>query len=835
MGIPFTQLRYQIHGLAGVSVAIILGVAFVTAALLFGAVTERATWNAVAAQYDGADIVVTSEETSLGSDQLATVQGLPGVATAEGRPLTFTEAEAGSRTAILAVTSLPEAESIRAALSLEAGSLPAGPGEVALLANLAGSLAVDVGDLVQLSAGDGTVDVTVSGLLDVPPSLGGTAAPDAYLWPSDQADWYGTGAFRSILVTIAGGTSADELTGTITGALDGTATARTQDDQARSEVASYSGGTDLLTYGLVAFAVVALFVAGLVIANTFAILVAQRTRTLALFRCVGATRRQIRSMVLVEAAITGLVASALGVLTGIAILTVGLRVVVATGSSAIVGTSIPFSPVNLSVPIVLGVIVTLVAAFGPARAATRVPPLSALRPVAVERRNSRPSLLRLGLAASLVVGGAVLLGGGVLLSKGSSAQVAILVGMAGGLLSFLGVVLGGILFIPPMIRTLGQIVAPLAGPPARLASANSDRNPSRTTATATALLVAVTLVTMMLVGAETTRSTLSREIDERSPVDIIVQTQEDYSGTTTAYPAIPGTVTDTLSADPDIAVTMPVRQAELPDPEQGSMTVLAFDPAIAREVFRDPRQVEPLAPGVAVASEDWALNRGVVDGETIALGDGDRQLNLTVMVTDWGDWRLLIDPADLDRLVPGTVPSQTWARLTDAADPGSAIGNLQDRLAGTSNVWVTGGAQEKADNDQILDTILLVVTALLGVAVAIALIGVGNTLSLSVAERTRESAVLRALGLTRRQLRGMLAIEGILLAVAGAALGVVLGTAYGLLGALTLLGGSWGVVVSVPAIQLVAVVVVAIVAGLLASVLPAGTAARTPPVAALAE
>ncbi len=835
MGIAITQLRHQLHGLLGVSIAVILGVAFVTAAILFGAVTERAALNGIAAQYAGTDIIVTSQQMPLGSETVVTVSDVPGVGIAEGRSISYPRIDAGSRMAFPAVAPLPQASTIRDQLTIGDGRLPTGPGEVVLSADTARSLDITSGAQVTFSIAEGTASATVVGILDMPSTLGGTYAPDAYLWPETLDEWFQPETFQSILVTTTDGTDPAGLTGTIESVLDQSVTARTNADQARADVASLSGGSDILTYGLIAFAVVALFVAGLVIANTFAILVAQRTRALALLRCVGATTRQVHRMVFVEAIITGAVASIIGVLAGIVLVAGGVRLVAALSETDLVSAGIPLSVTSVLVPLALGIIVTLIAASGPARAATRVAPLAALRPTSLESTASRPSLARLGLSAVLIATGAVLLGGGILLARQSGANLAILVGMAGGLLSFLGVVVGALLFVPRTIRTLGQLASAVAGPPARIAAVNSDRNPARTTATATALLISVTLVTMMLVGAATTRATLEREIDEHNPLDVMIYTDALYEGDVATFQAIPETVPETLASITDVEATLAVHQAEFELADQDWISVYAFDPELADDVFRDERQVAGLVPGTVLVGERSARDRGLVTGDTLTIGEGTSQLHLTVAVTNWSEWQVLMTAEDLERVVPGTEPSQIWARLSDGADPGDTIGEIQDRLSGTPGLWITGGAQQKASDGEFLDTLLLVVSALLGVAVAIALIGVGNTLSLSVIERTRESAVMRALGLTRRQLRQMLAIEGVLLAVAGAALGLVLGTIYGLVGAQTLLGGSWSVAIAIPAVQMGIVVVIAIVAGLLASVIPARAAARTAPVAALAE
>ena len=228
-----------------------------------------------------------------------------------------------------------------------------------------------------------------------------------------------------------------------------------------------------------------------------------------------------------------------------------------------------------------------------------------------------------------------------------------------------------------------------------------------------------------------------------------------------------------------------------------------------------------------IVSADNAEGYGIADGDRLQVGTGNRRLDLVAHVTDWYRSELVVAQSYLQRLDPDAAASMLWARFAPGVDAVETVGSIRDTLATTEAISYAGGVAERQSNSQILDSVLLVVTALLGVAVVIALVGVGNTLSLSVIERTRESAILRAIGLTRGQLRGMLAIEGVLIALVGAVIGIVPGTVYGMVGALTLPGNAWGVSFAIPTGRIVLIMVVAIVAGLLAAVVPARGAVRT--------
>jgi len=844
MNLTLTQMRHSARNLIAVALAIILGIAFVTTTLLVGTVVERSAWNAVAAQYNGVDAVITSNERTihLTEKTVRDVQAVGGVVTAEGRQALGVRVTANPRSTYAVVAALPDAAPIRDNLHLADGRFPQASGEIMLLAPMATELNARTGDTITIAAYTGgqnesTRTVKVVGILKGADSFGGTGAPDMYAWPSDLRSWAPQIEFNTILVTAKPGTSPNSLISGLTSSLDKNLDVRTRDQQAAHMTSGITGGTSILTISLLAFALIALFVASIVIGNTFTILVAQRTRNLALLRCVGATRAQIRRSVLFEAAILGGITSCIGIALGIGMIVGAVQLYAANNPESIIASPLPVPLSTLLVPFLLGVFATIVSAWGPAKAATNVAPLAALRPAPLEAIRSHASLRRTILALMLLGGGGLVMLGGVVLSLASPNVGSMLLGVFGGMLSFLGILVGAVLIVPRVVSLMGAIVARFGGAPARIAFANSARNPKRTTATATALLIAVTLVTMMSVGAESTKSTLGRVIDEREPIDIVISTDavapKGNSGPD-IHPALPSVVDQTLASNPAIAETGLVLESSAML-DGTSTTILGVDPDAARHLSHAPGQLDGLADGTAVIPTGLANERGIADGDTIQFTNGDRHLSVTAKVTKLWDTFIILTGGDLLSIDPDAAANQLWARIKDDADASAVVGTVQDSFGNVTGIQVAGGANQKAQTTKILDTLLLVVTGLLGVAVVIALVGVGNTLSLSVIERTRESAILRAMGLTRSQLRWMLAIEGILIALVGAALGIVLGIIYGFAGTLTLLGNTWGISLSVPTGRLLLVVAIAIIAGVLASVLPARSAVKTSPVAALAE
>jgi putative ABC transport system permease protein len=418
----------------------------------------------------------------------------------------------------------------------------------------------------------------------------------------------------------------------------------------------------------------------------------------------------------------------------------------------------------------------------------------------------------------------------------------------GGALSFLGVVLGSVFWLPRVVGAVGHLVG-RTGTGARLAAANTVRNPRRTAATSTALLIGVTLVTMMSTGAASARVTLADQLDTQYPVDVQIEGGAAVVDADGAVEQLvgPGLVRTVEAVDGVDRVTTVV-EAELvlttSDGSEGFVTGAALEAAEATALLRVPSMVEGLTDGTVVLPENTAADLGLAAGDSVAVrgtvvdpSTGGTTataatVDRTVVVTDLPSG-VAVTPATLTALDAPGAAVQAWVRLADGADPARVVPAVQDALSDTA-VQVTGAAVERAMFESIIDTLLAVVIGLLAVAVVIALIGVANTLSLSVLERRRESATLRVIGLSRAQLRATLAVEGMLIAGVGALLGVVLGVVYGWAGTATVLGMLGDVSLAVPWTDLVLVLVVALAAGLLASVLPGRSAARTSPVAALA-
>lgn len=875
--LTLSQMRRSAGRLAAAGVAIVIGTAFVAITLIAGNVITSTTYDSIAAQFKGADLVVA--DAPAGDAALDAVRGTAGVASADPVTMTYQQLEHGGRTIYQGVLAKPTDLDV---LPLEVvdGALPDASGEIALPADVAERLDVVPGDEIDLVRGvyeDGSgggeqaeqagpteptwtevrEQVVVSGTLDDPYGAYAMAGGAAVAPAADVAAWEedlrapgetATGMPATILATLDDGADLEQVRTAIEDAVTTTAQAQeadasmlevvTPDEHAEAVAAATTGGENVVfvTFVLV-FAAIALLVAALVIANTFQVLVAQRTRTLALLRCVGADKSQLRRSVLVEASIVGLLSSVVGLVLGSGLAQAALAV----GRNMDLGVPLPstieVTPAVVIAPLVAGTLVTLVAALSPARAATRVAPLAALRPAEAPTAARGAGRVRLVLSLLVTVVGLALLGAGVALSVvAEEPTTGLLVALAGGALSFVGILVGAVFWLPKVVALAGRVVGG-SGPTARLAAANTLRNPRRTAATSTALLIGVTLVAMMSTAAASARVTMDSELDARYPVDVVVATDLD-SGPAGAPPVTDG-LAGTVAGLDGVAtvVEVPVTSGDVsvPGGDDATLPVRAVAPADADAVLRSTEMVDPLAAGTVVVPEELSEVYGIEDGDALTITGADGTLEGTAAVTDLVDDGVLVVPDDLATLDAAAPTTQLWVGLDDPADAAAVVPSVQDAVADTeSPAQVMGAAVERATFQQVIDTALAIVVGLLAVAVVIALIGVTNTLSLSVIERRRESATLRAIGLSRGQLRGMLAVEGLLIALVGAVLGVLLGLVYGWAGAASALGWAGEPVFVVPWADVAAMLGVAAVAGLVASVVPARAAVRTSPVEALA-
>lgn len=904
--LTLAQMRRSVARLASAGLAITIGTTFVAATLLAADVMTRTTYDAVTSGYAGADLVVQGDEVV--GRTITALEEVPGVRSVHGYMQTSIQLSGPDGQTVASVAPAPADPELQAG-TLVSGTLPRAAGEVVLPRDVADVLGASTGDTVEMTAerwveagADGEIvreerreKLTVVGVVDMPeaPFLStggvGVVAPEQVRewdrWWSGTSGpsetWYWHAAVR-----LEDGASLQDVQRTAQQVVADGTTVRTIDEQARAITAEVTGDANQFTAVVLGFAGVSMLVAALVIANTFQVLVAQRTRTLALLRCVGADRSQLRRSVVLEALLLGAASSAVGLVAALAVVQGALVVLGRTWAEVPLPSAVQVTPAVVLAPLLVGTVVTVLAALSPAVAATRVSPLAALRPAGTPSLGERSGRARAWSAAVLAVGGGLLLAAGVVLAERYDLLVGLVAGVAGGAASFVGVVLGAVFWVPRLVGVVGRLVARAGGPAARLAAANSVRNPRRTAATSAALFIGVTLVAMMATGAATSRTALTAALEEQYPVDVAVGTLSD--GLT--MPALPAGLAQEVAAVEGVAEVAEltgsvVEISVVGGDTHGYMEVRGVDPTAGAAAMLDPTQLDGMDDTHVVVPAQVSGWTGISTGDTVvvrrqpateaaapdtasapgearpepstptATGTPGRDassggeevgtpsvggteggvVTLTAVVTELPGNAVLVTPRVLEEVDPEAGVSRLWVRLTSTDVARSAVTDITAAASDTGEPLETvGGAVERAFFQQVVDTLLTVVVALLAVAVVIALVGVTNTLSLSVLERRRENATLRALGLSRAQLRGTLAVEGMLIAGVGAAVGAVLGSLYGWAGARTLLSEVGPVSFAVPWRDLGAVVLVALLAGLLASVLPGRSAARTSPVGALA-
>ena len=613
------------------------------------------------------------------------------------------------------------------------------------------------------------------------------------------------------------------------------------------------GSRNPVTTFLLVFGTLAMFVAATVIANTFQVMVARQRRYLALLRTIGANKSQVRDSVLIRSIILGAVASLIGVGAAIGIMAILGAVKAHTNSLYF---QLKLTPAVILVPLVFGIVVTILASLNSSWAATRVSPLEALRPADL-LENKQTSRIRLFFSVVMILSGITMTvwslwqvrlnvtGDKAGKASGDGPNIVAVIAVIGIILAFLGILLSANRWIPFMLKGIGSLVSRV-GPSSTIAVANIARNHSRVAATGTALLIGVTLVATLVTGAASAKQTMADMLDEHYSVDLQISA-------------------DGLDAKAlnDIRRIDGVAQAELVPQyaamiksggENGAgMTVFALDAHKIDRLLNSKVGKDLSGPDALLLPESLVdKQKDFHDGGNLGLnilspiqGDahgGSMSVAQRLFVTsiyapyqgiDASNLYGMTDSSLLNGVQPQTV--QIWAKVDGSPTVSTFMDKVKSALSGYSAVSVKGGLVEKQQWDRTIDSLLMIILGLLAVAVAIALIGVANTLSLSVLERRRESATLRAIGMTRKQIRCSLAVESGLIALGSSLSGMVLGLLFGWAAAYEIFSSLGTVAFPIPWSIGLVILLVALVAAILASVLPARRVNRTPPVVALAE
>ena len=804
-----TEVRRHPGRFISTILAVAISVAFLAGSSVMVATEAQSEGRALNVGIAGADIVVESAATSGFRSTLTAARGVAAVAPV----LQLTEPiTAGTKSQLLSMLVVPPQE-LRWS-KLVAGRWPTAVDQIALSRGAADALGVAVDARVAGSLND--QQLRVVGVTDEPSTLftkTGYVAPARFrqfgLDPEIADTW---------AVKVTPGTDPAELVAQLRGTLKVThpdVKVSLAEDVRQAAVKKLAGDFEIFTNLLWAFAAVALVVGMITIANTFSITLAQRRRQIGLLRAVGASGSQVRRRFLAEALILGVLGAAVGLTAGIGLAAAGS----AYTGSLFWGLALPWP--QLAIAVGLGVLATVAAAWVPILRGTRVLPLEALQPVTAADELRRASILR-----TVVCGLFLMAGAGLVVFAVSGNSYGFFGAVAAGAMISLGVLFGAPLFVPGLLRLTGRLVKRF-GTVAALAAGNAERNPRRGTATATALMLAVGLIVTLQVATASIRLTLLDEIERRSPVDIGI-TWTDTEG----KPApIPEAARTRLGMAPGVtgSVLLSALNADLGIAD-GSLgvTMVGYDPAIT------------LVTGVEAGVTDRQVlldkSAAAVAGKSVTVKAGKEQLTLEVVASPLaGSGAAVVSAATLARIGEPVRGAVAWLSVPDRSQAIDAMVAVTETV-GTKGM-VAGSIIEAATLAQVLNILLAITTALLGVAVLIALIGVSNTLGLSVLERSRESALLRALGLQARSLRTMLTIEALQVTLVGVLVGLVAGGFFGWL-AVTSLGRSAEIEdirFTVDLTQTLGMLALAVVAAALASVLPGRRAAKAAPTEALAD
>ncbi|MFE9107368.1 ABC transporter permease [Actinomadura geliboluensis] len=809
------------------AVAITLGVGFISGTFVLTDTMNKGVAKTFAQSADKVDIAVLPAESSdegLPPSLLQKVRGLPGVTDAQGA-VKGEAALVGKNGKTVGDyptmgMSVPSGRLLR--YDVDKGRPPSNGGETVIDGKVAKREGFAVGDTVTvLDDKNRPHKFTVVGLVD--------------FGIDQEASIFGAVGFDPVTAArMTGETSFQEIdiAGTVTMSAVKAAAGPGQrvytGEELGAKLAKAAGAdTKIIRTGLLIFALVAMLVSALVIYNTFAILVAQRMREMALLRCVGATRRQIFAGVLTESAAVGLTGSLLGLGVGVG-LGQGALVLISNlnGNVSVTGPSLALRTVLVGLAV--GVAVTVLSALLPARAATRVAPIAALRADA-EPGGGR---FRLGVwrtAAAVLLGLAGLAIGvfaALVMEKGEAAMFAV---AFSGCVFFLAVVAAMPALVRPLGRLAGAIPARLGGVPGRLAVANAQRAPRRTATTTIALTVGVGLMSLFAVIGASSKATASHELDEQFPVQYRIATQNGE--------ALPRALGEDLRNRPEVEKVVELRDKETKvDGEDASITTVSASawgdiakPEMKTGALSDLKQGTAFVDESAVTGSGWNVGRTL----QVTTRSGTVPVKISGVYKIGGQFNGIVLPeADFARYFGAVDPSEIFVKSNEAV-PDDRVRKAVDQAA---QPYPAAKVESSADFQQQLedaiDMVLMVFGGLLALAIIIALFGIANTLTLSVVERTRESALLRALGLTKRQLRRMLSIEAVVMAVIGAVTGVALGIVFGLAATSAMADGA---VFALPYLQIAGFVLLAGAAGTLAAVMPARRAAKTSIVESLAH
>ena len=825
------------------ALAIVLGVAMISGTYILTD-TINSGFNTIFGQsYKNADVIISGKAAFSNNGNgaqtptfpeavLAKVKALPGIAYAAGSVVSDTVKLVGKDGKLISAGNAPSlgfsndphSDQRFNPAKLTSGSWAVGPNQVVIDQETAGKHHFSAGDTIGVQVYGPIRPFRISGIAKFlgGVSLGGVTFA-VFDQPTAQRLFQKVGQLDAIRLQSKAGVKTSELVSEIKPILPPTATVRNAQEQVKEEKKSL-GFLKVIKYALLAFAGIAVFVGAFVIANTLGITIAQRTREFATLRTIGASRRQVLWSVVLEALIIGLVGSVVGLFLGLALAKGLNRLFVAININLPQGSTV-FATRTIVVSIVVGTLITLLASLRPARRATRVPPIAAIR----EGSVLPPSRwARFGPVTALMV----LLAGIAVVALGSLASglptgLRLLMLGFGVLLLFFGVSMNAAKVVRPLSNLLGWPAREIGGAPGVLARDNASRNPQRTASTASALMIGLALVTFVALFAQGLRTPFEDAVNKLFIGDYAITSSGSFA-------PISATTGASLVGKPGVTVASPIRAGSAHFLGK-SHNISGVDRNLPRVMHLDWRIGSNATPGLLgsrgfFTDTDYAKNHHLHAGSTMVVQFPSGQ---TVALRLLGAFKKpkggspFGDAIISTRLFDKQIPRPQDQMVLVNAPGGVSDANtqtLRNDVKGFADAKVQTRDQFKKSFEKPINQLLNLLYVLLALSVVVSLLGIVNTLVLTVFERTREIGMLRAVGMTRRQTRMMICYESLVTSLMGAALGIVVGMFLALL--VTHALSSQGIVFAVPYLQLFYFVLAAIVVGLLAAILPARRAAR---------
>ncbi|WP_018296941.1 ABC transporter permease [Corynebacterium lubricantis] len=827
--------------------SVVLGTAFISGSFMFTNSLSNTFDSVMNSSYRGVDVVVGGGDTQPGvpketADAIAAdeqvdkinITGNTTVVVANDAREAIQTRGGSSSISIF----YPPAEQVGQALEITEGTEPAGLDEVVLNKAAAEEFGLSLGQNLIVVDPVARHEVTVVGLYDMELDQG--TSINLLMDATSYLERYTDGVFYpGVNVSAVDGVSAEDLVGDLQQEYPGLSV-ETGQKLADETSQSIEDALSFVNYFLIAFGLVGLLVGTFLIANTFSMIVAQRTKEFALLRALGASKGQISRSVVAEAFIVGMIGSALGIVAGVGLVAVIKAVMAQTG------TPLPNSGLGLSVgaiaiPMIVGTLVTVVSAWAPARRAGQVEPVEAMR--SSETATPQPLKTRTIVGVVMIALGLIIAGWAVQWEAGTTGNRASLVGV-GTLLVIVGFFLAGPALSLPLVPPFGRLIGLPFGSVGKLASTNTQRNPRRTSATAFALMLGVALVTAIGMFGATMRDSIADFADNEVSAEFVLSgpqmggfpvpndvpdTVREVDGVNEVvfYSHVPVAVdgqyaydygggrgmSDVMSGDPSSLVTMDVQEGSA---DLTGNTVIVPRALADENGWSVGDTVSLSAPGISPSSVD--LRVGGVFGESAIFQS------------------FLISYDAVSEIVPPQAATVMMVGVNSdgTVDHEQLRANLEAAVEDAIVVQVRDTDEMVGEASMAIDQMLSILYALLALAVIIAILGIVNTLTLSVIERRQEIGMLRAVGMQRGQVRVMIILESVQIAVFGALSGMIIGLAMGW-AFLTVLADQGLETISIPWNLLITMLIGSGVVGVLAALWPAQRAAKTPPLDAITD